>query len=140
LKLAAQYADAVNLIAGRDELAHKIEVLAKHCADAGRDLASISKSWLGTAIVGATEAEAEAMIDARVKAMGMESWASLDDGVKAMLTARLLVGTPASIAASVEEIISVGLDGVILNFPSNHTPAGIEAVAATGRAIRAAIG
>jgi F420-dependent oxidoreductase-like protein len=140
LKLAAQYADAINIIAGRDELPRKLDVLAKHCADAGRDLASINKTWLGTAIVGETEAEAKAMIDTRVQAMGLPSWDALDDNTKSMLEARLLVGTPAQLATSVEEILSVGLDGVILNFPSNHTPAGIEALAAAGQAIRAAIG
>jgi F420-dependent oxidoreductase-like protein len=42
LRLVAQYADACNLIVGtRDELAHKIDVLARHCDDLGRDLNDI---------------------------------------------------------------------------------------------------
>src|SRR3954468_21701277 len=42
LRLVAEYADACNIIVGsRDELAHKIDVLAGHCDDLGRDLNDI---------------------------------------------------------------------------------------------------
>ena len=45
LRLVARYADACNLFdAGRDVLAHKIEVLDRHCADLGRDSAEIAKT------------------------------------------------------------------------------------------------
>ena len=45
LRLVAQYADACNLFdAGRDVLAHKIEVLDRHCDDLGRDSAEIAKT------------------------------------------------------------------------------------------------
>src|SRR4051794_1174075 len=37
LRLVAQYADACNIIAGPDELPHKIDVLRRHCDDLGRD-------------------------------------------------------------------------------------------------------
>jgi F420-dependent oxidoreductase-like protein len=42
LRLVAKYADVCNIIVGsRDELAHKIDVLARHCDDLGRDLNDI---------------------------------------------------------------------------------------------------
>jgi F420-dependent oxidoreductase-like protein len=42
LRLVAQYADVCNLIVGsHDELAHKIDVLARHCDDLGRDINDI---------------------------------------------------------------------------------------------------
>jgi F420-dependent oxidoreductase-like protein len=42
LRLVARHADACNIIVGsRDELAHKIDVLARHCGDLGRDLNDI---------------------------------------------------------------------------------------------------
>ena len=46
LRLVAQYADACNLIAGDsvDEVAHKLEVLDRHCADLGRDPAEIERT------------------------------------------------------------------------------------------------
>src|SRR5438105_5045080 len=44
LRLVAQYADACNLIAAPDELAHKIDVLRRHCDDVGRDPSEIEVS------------------------------------------------------------------------------------------------
>jgi len=42
LRFVAKYADVCNLIVGsRDELAHKIDVLARHCDDLGRDINDI---------------------------------------------------------------------------------------------------
>ncbi len=37
LRLVAQYADACNIIAPADDIAHKIDVLRRHCDDLGRD-------------------------------------------------------------------------------------------------------
>lgn len=45
LRLVARYADACNLFAtSPDEVAHKLDVLAGHCADLGRDPGSIERS------------------------------------------------------------------------------------------------
>ena len=47
LRLVAQYADACNLFASSpEEVQHKIEVLARHCEDVGRDPAEIRKTVL----------------------------------------------------------------------------------------------
>jgi F420-dependent oxidoreductase-like protein len=37
LRLVAQYADACNIFGGPDEIAHKVEVLRRHCDAVGRD-------------------------------------------------------------------------------------------------------
>jgi F420-dependent oxidoreductase-like protein len=37
LRIAAQYADAMNIICAPNELEHKIDVLRRHCEDLGRD-------------------------------------------------------------------------------------------------------
>jgi hypothetical protein len=48
LKLVARYADACNLFAtGPAEVAHKIDVLNRHCEAEGRDPAEISKTIIG---------------------------------------------------------------------------------------------
>jgi F420-dependent oxidoreductase-like protein len=44
LRIAAQYADAMNIIAPPDQYAHKIEVLRNHCEDLGRDPSEIDIS------------------------------------------------------------------------------------------------
>ncbi len=47
LRLVARYADACNLFAADpDDVAHKLEVLDRHCADAGRDPATVQRTML----------------------------------------------------------------------------------------------
>jgi F420-dependent oxidoreductase-like protein len=47
LRLVAQYADACNLMrASTDEVAHKFDVLRRHCDDVGRDVDEIQKTIL----------------------------------------------------------------------------------------------
>jgi F420-dependent oxidoreductase-like protein len=41
LRLVAQYADACNIFGGPDEIAHKLDVLRRHCDAVGRDPAEI---------------------------------------------------------------------------------------------------
>ena len=137
LPIAARYADAVNLITGREHIAHKVGVLVEHCEAAGRDPATLNKTWLASAVVGSTATEAEAARDAVLAARGLR-WADLDAGVRQALTSRMLVGTPESIAEEVADAaIAKGLDGVILNFPANGADA--DAVAAAGSAVRSAV-
>jgi F420-dependent oxidoreductase-like protein len=67
LRLVAQYADACNIFGPPDQIAHKLDVLARHCDDAGRDPAEIEvTAMLGVApgasadeILGAAEAYAK---------------------------------------------------------------------------------
>ncbi|MFB9239707.1 LLM class F420-dependent oxidoreductase [Plantactinospora siamensis] len=65
LRLVARYADACNLFgSGPDDVAHKLDVLRRHCADEGRDYDAIAKTVLVMrpvlADVGAWVAEVEA--------------------------------------------------------------------------------
>jgi F420-dependent oxidoreductase-like protein len=47
LRLVARYADACNLFAAEpDEVAHKLEVLDRHCQDAGRDPSTVQRTML----------------------------------------------------------------------------------------------
>jgi F420-dependent oxidoreductase-like protein len=49
LRLVAQYAAACNLFAtGVDEVAHKLDVLRRHCDDVGRDYDEVGKTIVGT--------------------------------------------------------------------------------------------
>ncbi|GAA4734004.1 LLM class F420-dependent oxidoreductase [Phytohabitans rumicis] len=68
LLLVARYADACNLFAGVDRVAHKLDVLRAHCANEGRDYDAIEKTVMVSAPVLAdvdgllTEAEAYAKL------------------------------------------------------------------------------
>lgn len=54
LRLVARYADACNLFAhgGAGKIRHKLEVLQRHCEDAGRDYQEIERTALGTVRLG----------------------------------------------------------------------------------------
>lgn len=66
MRLAAQYADGWNLPdANIDTYTDRLNVLKEHCADLGRDPASIECSWFGRLAVANSEAEALALSDGR---------------------------------------------------------------------------
>ncbi len=66
LRLAAQYGDACNLFSrvGGEMLAHKLEVLKRHCDDVGRDYAGIEKTSLSTIRFLRGKKSADRMIEA----------------------------------------------------------------------------
>ena len=51
LRLVAEHADACNLFGDVDTVRHKLDVLARHCDDIGRDPATITKTRLGTLVI-----------------------------------------------------------------------------------------
>jgi len=119
LKLVAQYADAVNLICGRDEIPHKLEVLEAHCEKEGRDPATINKTWLTSVVIGPSPAEAIEARDRWFAERGIP-WGMMDNEARASISSRLLVGTPEIVGGRLRQLtIDQGLDGAILNFPAN---------------------
>jgi F420-dependent oxidoreductase-like protein len=57
LRLMAEHAEMANLISGYDELPRKLEVLAGHCEDVGRDIGTINKTALLSLFLGKTHEE-----------------------------------------------------------------------------------
>ncbi len=69
LRLVARYADACNLFAAEpDEVAHKLEVLDRHCEDAGRDPSDIRRTMLTMV---------DPLVDTDAFLRSMESYAAL---------------------------------------------------------------
>lgn len=137
LPLGARYADAINLSAGSDELARKIDVIGSSLADAGRSRDELNISWLCTVVLGDTEAEAEERLRAMVASRGMDV-AMLDDpAVRPMLTSRIMVGDADGVVSQLRSAAANGLDGIIVNLPADGgDPA---AVAAAAEVVRAAV-
>lgn len=137
LRIAARYVDASNLTCGLDEVPRKLDVLAAHLADAGRDRADINVSTLTFLIAGDTDDEAFAVRAELVGALGMD-WEALDDATREMLGQRMLVGGPDSIGEQVRDrILGQGLDAVTVNIPAGgHHP---EVVARAGEVLSAAL-
>src|SRR5215471_6596363 len=61
-RLAAQFADHMNVICDRQDIPRKVEALRKRCEEAGRDPASLATSYLAFVIMVETEQQAEALI------------------------------------------------------------------------------
>jgi F420-dependent oxidoreductase-like protein len=136
LRLMAEHAEMANFTSGFDELPRKLEVLASHCADVGRDMATINKTPLASLFLGATMEDAVAKVDSRLAGMGMR-WADLDDAFKTQLGNRFIIGDADSVGERVQSIIALGLDGVCVNMVADgHDP---EAVAFAGEVLTKAL-
>lgn len=136
LRLMAEHADMANLISGFDEVPHKLDVLARHCADVGRDPATINKTVLGSLVIGTTTEEAEAKRTSLLAARGLPPWDQLDDDVKAMVGARMVVGDPDSVGEQLASLREIGLDGFVFNMPADAWD--LDAVRLAGQVVSAA--
>lgn len=137
LRMMAQYAEMANFTSGFDELPRKLEVLAGHCADLGRDIGTINKTPLCSVVVGETMEEAVAMRNAFLLARGLD-FEALDDATKAMVSARIVMGDADAVGEQVQKLMALGLDGITANLPANGHDE--EAVARTVAVLRAAVG
>jgi alkanesulfonate monooxygenase len=64
LRLVAKYADACNLFAyDPSEVAHKLEVLQRHCEDVGRDYGTIEKTVMGSMDPGPNGENVDTMLE-----------------------------------------------------------------------------
>ncbi len=98
IPLAAKHFDHLNVIAGFDELARKVEVVRQRCEEIDRDPATLETSMLVGAIVG----------DGVTPDM-------IPDDFKQ----RMVAGTAEQIAEQVQsKVLDAGIDGVILFVPT----------------------
>jgi F420-dependent oxidoreductase-like protein len=119
LRLVALYADKCNVTGDVGQLAHKIDVLHRHCADVGRDPAEVAVTWMGPLIL-TTSDENTAEVRALVAASG-----------SAEETAGFIIGQPHEVPDLVAGHIEAGADEVIFSFAF----ADADAIAAVGRAL-----
>ena len=113
LRLTAKYANAWNVPAAPDEIAHKREVLAGHCADIGRDPSEITVTVLTSLFLAATPEE-QAMIDGMMAANPQFAAASIS-------------GSTDEIADKLGRYVDAGVQTVIANVPFASTPEHIQA-------------
>lgn len=101
LRLVAQYADKCNITGDVATIAHKVEVLHRHCAEVGRDPAKIAVTWL-TPLILTTSEENTAEVQAMLAGSG-----------PAEETAGFTIGQPEQIGDLVAGHIQAGVDEVI---------------------------
>ncbi|MEE6135118.1 LLM class F420-dependent oxidoreductase [Mycobacterium sp. 050128] len=111
-RLAARYADHLNLIADIDALPHKLEVLRQRCAEIDREPATLETSTLLTVVLDGAPAD-----------------------IGEALGGRAVIGTADQVADQIKRrVLDVGVDGVIVNLPTHgYTPGVITKV---GEALR----
>jgi F420-dependent oxidoreductase-like protein len=137
LRMMAQYADMANFTSGFDELPHKLEVLAQHCDDVGRDIDTINKTPLGSIILGQTMEEAEGKRSALLQERGLPPWDQLDENIKQMIGARFVVGDADAAGEQLQSVLALGLDGFAFNMPADGWD--LEAVSYAGEVLTKAL-
>ena len=121
LRMVAQYADASNFFGDPERLRHLVGVLEGHCERLGRDPAEITKTRLGTVVIGPTHEQAEAKLDF-LRQMGIS-----EERIAGMTT-----GDPDTVVEQATKMLDAGLDGLIFNMPDAHDT---EAVALVGETL-----
>ena len=116
LRLAAQYADACNIIGEADMVERKVAVLHEHCASLGRDPASITVTQLSTTLAGRDGAELHDLLDTlRPARTSAEHYA-----------ARVNAGTVSDQVARFRGLADAGVQTAIVSLPDLAGPAAVE--------------
>lgn len=127
LRLVARYADACNVFGDLDTFRHKMDVLDRHCADLGRDSSEITRTKLGTVVVGSTRQEVDRLGAELREARGM---------TEERYATTAIAGTPDEVTNQVGEFVEAGMDGFVFSL---HNP-NEESVALAGGAVSRALG
>lgn len=119
LRLVAQYGDACNLISDIAEIPHKLEVLDGHLADLGRDRSEVTRTWLGSLVVGTDHDDAMARLDGLLVPRGIDHSLYEDPATRGSLFGRMIAGGPDEVGERVAELYAMGLDGLVFNLPAD---------------------
>jgi F420-dependent oxidoreductase-like protein len=122
LRMAAQYADDSNIIAEPADLPRKLDALAEHLANQGRDRKDITVSVQRTVCIAPTMEEARADLDAYLRLRGMDP-DSMPAEVRSFLDSRFIIGDPDTVGEKLSDELGLGIDGFTINMPANgHIP------------------
>ena len=136
LRLVARYADCSNIICRPDEIPRKLEALAGHCADLGRDRSEIAVSYQTRACIAPTHDEAVAELDAFYLTRGIDL-AAMPEENAAFYRLGVPHGSPDEVAEPFAELMATGIDGFTVSTVNSHVP---ERVALLGETLRKVVG
>jgi F420-dependent oxidoreductase-like protein len=120
LRMVAQYADGCNLFGSPERAQHLLGVLERHCENVGRDPAEITKTSMRTIVIGETDADVQAKLDAMRGVWPEERIASTT------------AGTPEQILEVAQAYLDVGIEGLTFSMPDVHD---LDAVALAGETL-----
>jgi len=119
IPLAARQFDHLNVIAQFDQLAAKVAVKNRACEEIGRDPASLETSMLVTA-----------MVDENLTA----------DVIPDAMKGRMVVGSAEQVAEQIKKnVLDAGIDGVIINMPTDVQGYVPGIIPALGKALKAVL-
>jgi F420-dependent oxidoreductase-like protein len=123
-RLAARFADHMNIICDLTDLPRKVAVLRERCEEIGRDPATLPTSYLVMGLVGETEQE--------VKELGEMIPPDRRD--------RVFLGTTDQVAEQVhDKVLGAGITGITINLVVNgHKPGVVSQVGAALKPLVAA--
>ncbi len=110
LRLVAQFADDSNLICGVDEIPRKLDALAGHCEDLGRDRSEITVTHQGQACVAPTHDEAVKELDEFMGTRGLDL-SSMSEEEATQMRSLVPHGDPDEIGEVFSERLATGIDG-----------------------------
>jgi len=119
LRTVALRADAWNTSGPLDEVRGKLDILAEHCADVGRDLATIEKTLSFPIVIRDDQAAAGAAFEAL---MG-------HNGISEMESSIVLQGPPTEVADAIRPYVELGFQTVIVRMPAPYDRETIDRMA-----------
>ncbi|MFE3543623.1 LLM class F420-dependent oxidoreductase [Nocardia sp. NPDC059177] len=127
-RLAAQFADHLNIICNASELPAKVEALHQRCAEADRDPATLDTSFLAFVIVD-TDGDRARKLQADILArQGIDLSTLTDAERRTTMADRQFVGTPDEVADQIQtRVLDHGITGLIVNMVANgHEPGALD--------------
>lgn len=119
-RIAAQYADEVNFTSQLTDLPRKIDALQGHLDDIGRDRAELSLSPLVLLFIGETHDAAVDKMRRQFEPRGVDVDAMLTDtSPTSMMRTRILLGDPDEVQSQVQDLMGLGLDGLVVIMPAD---------------------
>ncbi len=126
LRLVALYADESNIICHPNEVDRKLEALARHCENEGRDRSEIVVSLYANTCIAPTHEEAMADADGFLAARGIDL-ASLSEEEAEQLRSLIVLGDPDEVGEIFSSRKVPGVDGFAVSAPANgHVEGRIE--------------
>ena len=122
LRTVALRADGWNTSGSVDEVRAKLELLAEHCADVGRDLGTIEKTISFPIVIRADRSAAEAAYGVLLATNGIEQ----------MESSAALLGSPAEVADILRSYTELGFVTVIVRMPAPYDRETIDRMARVG--------
>jgi F420-dependent oxidoreductase-like protein len=117
LRMVAQYGDACNVFGNPQQVRHLMGVLDGHCETLGRDPRSVTRTRLGTLVVGKTYEDAMGRI---AKRYGVSSLDDLKGERMERMKAMMIIGDRDTVGEEVSNLLDAGLDGLIFNLPDAY--------------------